>query len=954
MRQFNIVKVWYQNDWGLYGHRDEMLARALARHPAINKVLHIEPPVSIERTLSALHYPTHDDNLALNIARLSGTADNGVVCYTPCLPYPDLDPCEVTTVLGKQIADVMDRYDIFLKPVILWLNPPHPFSEMLLDLYGDRSSIIVAELDDDHLAYYEEGTPKHDERMRVYRKVIARSDCVFTGAKTLADRWKEFNPDACHIPNAVDLTEYDNDHPCPQEIASLRRPVATFMGNMLSRMHCDLMEDVCRMLPEVSFAFVGPPRSEIYRRLAHYENVHFLGACPRPDVPSYLVHSDVLFMPHTVNHLTDGMDPQKLYEYLASGRPIVTTGVAGTEKFADVLKIADTAEEFARGIVQAIDADTPEKQAARRKAVEAHTWDERVKGMFEFISRTYSPEKQRVRRTTNRYYDYARPEIQDLVPADARTILDIGCAAGSLGAALKGSRDKRIEITGIEVDPDAAARAKKKLDEVILGDVEQLAESLPSERYDCVIMADVLEHLRDPAAVLKRAAQALTPDGTAIISLPNVRHWSVIRALLEGTWHYADSGILDKTHLRFFTRETMMQLFEEAGLDVANMITVTWGNEAVPDDILGVLRDSGLAVGRLQDESRAYQYIFCAQRKKTTAKLTSIVILTMNELNYTRMCVESIQRNTPEPCELIFVDNGSTDGTVEYLRSIEGATVIENGENRGFAAGCNQGIEAACGDYVLLLNNDTVVTKGWLGRMIAHAERDEKAGIVGPRTNYAAGYQMIRNPKYGSLEELEPYAESLRLEHFGQAETVPGLIGFCMLIKRCVIDKVGLFDERFKIGNWEDADYCMRVKQAGYNLVMAQDVFVHHFGSRTFVGNGIDLRGHLEENKRLFEEKWGISRPVDEGQIVEAEKLQVQGRTLVEQGSLVEAAQMFTESIRLQPQNALCFNDLGVALFQLGRIEAARKNLQRALLLDPNLDDARLNLEAIDRMPIPA
>jgi tetratricopeptide (TPR) repeat protein len=136
--------------------------------------------------------------------------------------------------------------------------------------------------------------------------------------------------------------------------------------------------------------------------------------------------------------------------------------------------------------------------------------------------------------------------------------------------------------------------------------------------------------------------------------------------------------------------------------------------------------------------------------------------------------------------------------------------------------------------------------------------------------------------------------------------------------------------------------------------VVAQDVFVHHFGSRTFVGNGIDLRGHLEENKRLFEEKWGISRPVDEGRIVEAEKLQLQGRTLVEQGDLVEAAKMFTQSIRLQPQNALCFNDLGVTLFQLGRVNDARKNLQRALLLDPNLDDARLNLEAIDRMPIPA
>ena len=111
--------------------------------------------------------------------------------------------------------------------------------------------------------------------------------------------------------------------------------------------------------------------------------------------------------------------------------------------------------------------------------------------------------------------------------------------------------------------------------------------------------------------------------------------------------------------------------------------------------------------------------------------LTSIIIVTFNQLEYTRRCVESIQRLTDEPYELIFVDNGSSDGTVAYLKSLAGATVIENTDNRGFPAAVNQGIAAAKGSRILLLNNDTIVTTGWLRRMLAALDSDPKIGLVG-------------------------------------------------------------------------------------------------------------------------------------------------------------------------------------------------------------------------------
>src|SRR5207249_3587528 len=110
---------------------------------------------------------------------------------------------------------------------------------------------------------------------------------------------------------------------------------------------------------------------------------------------------------------------------------------------------------------------------------------------------------------------------------------------------------------------------------------------------------------------------------------------------------------------------------------------------------------------------------------------------------YTRQCVDSLRLRTDEPYELIFVDNGSTDGTVDFLQSIPGATVITNPQNKGFPAAANQGISAAQGRYICLLNNDTVLTTGWLRRMLAALQRDPHAGLVGPCSNRCSGEQQI-------------------------------------------------------------------------------------------------------------------------------------------------------------------------------------------------------------------
>lgn len=247
--------------------------------------------------------------------------------------------------------------------------------------------------------------------------------------------------------------------------------------------------------------------------------------------------------------------------------------------------------------------------------------------------------------------------------------------------------------------------------------------------------------------------------------------------------------------------------------------------------------------------------------------LTSIVILTRNELEYTRRCLDSIAKWTEEPYELVLVDNGSTDGTVDYLRSIAGAVVIDNGENLGFAGGCNQGIAASSGDRILLLNNDTMATPGWLAAMHRALDRSDDMGIVGPRSNNVAGDQLVETVEYDveTAEGLERFARSWSAQHEGQGREFPRLIGFCMLVRRQVVERIGGFDLRFGIGNFEDDDFCLRACVAGFRNWICDEAFVHHFGSRTFAGEQVDYSAFLESGWKHFEHKWRPTAVTAEG-----------------------------------------------------------------------------------------
>ena len=242
--------------------------------------------------------------------------------------------------------------------------------------------------------------------------------------------------------------------------------------------------------------------------------------------------------------------------------------------------------------------------------------------------------------------------------------------------------------------------------------------------------------------------------------------------------------------------------------------------------------------------------------------LLSIVVVTYGNRELNRLCLESLFARTEWPHrEILVVDNGSTDGTRELLAETAGRhpdlrTILFD-ENRGFPAAANAGLARAAGRYLVLLNNDTVVTRGWATALARHLALNPRLGLIGPATNAIANEARV-DAGYAGLDGLASWAAGRVRAHDGVTFPIPSLAFFCVAMRRDVHDAVGPLDERFGIGMFEDGDYCRRVRAQGLELACASDAFVHHWQMASFRRLGRDAYTRLfEENRRKFEEKWG-------------------------------------------------------------------------------------------------
>jgi SAM-dependent methyltransferase len=213
------------------------------------------------------------------------------------------------------------------------------------------------------------------------------------------------------------------------------------------------------------------------------------------------------------------------------------------------------------------------------------------------------------------YFEFDRPEVRALVPDDARRVLDVGCGAGALGAALREEREG-VEVFGLELFPDAAARARERLDGVLEANLDELVD-LPHEpgSFDAMVFGDVLEHLHDPHRLLRVLRPWLADDGALVLSVPNVGHWSVVLPLLTNDrWRYEDAGLLDRTHVHFFTLTEAELMLRDCGFKLASAASTRLPTDPPPavDHLTKFLAALGSDATAARQRLTAYQYLLLA------------------------------------------------------------------------------------------------------------------------------------------------------------------------------------------------------------------------------------------------------------------------------------------------------------------------------------------------------
>ena len=239
----------------------------------------------------------------------------------------------------------------------------------------------------------------------------------------------------------------------------------------------------------------------------------------------------------------------------------------------------------------------------------------------------------------------------------------------------------------------------------------------------------------------------------------------------------------------------------------------------------------------------------------------SFVILSYNTVDLTRNCIESIRRTcNPDTYELIVVDNASSDGSVEWLREQKDLILIENKENAGFPAGCNQGIRAATPQNdIMLLNSDTIMMPNAMFTLRMGLYDSEQNGMAGSVTNYAANNQVV-DQTFASVKEYHQYAVKNNVPVERKYEYKVWLVGFALLLKRTALNQVGMLDERFTPGNYEDNDLGIRFLKKGFRNVLCWNSFIFHWGSKSFKQEGAQIyKNIMQVNSIKYKEKWGIS-----------------------------------------------------------------------------------------------
>ena len=364
---YNVLKTWAYDDWGLYGRGDELLARALARHPRVGRVFHVQPPIDPAELRSRFSDPRWEQDMEGQLRRLKGLQDDGVYLFAPTS-----QPDRREAALDATVA-MLEREGAFTKPLLMLHGLAHPFAGELASRLGGRGVTRLAMVRRDARAPYPVDADERQALDEVYKTQLSGADLVWAGTRELREELAALNPRTVLHPVGADQGLAGGTPAA--ELAGLPRPLIIYAGSMRAYLNVGLIRGTADRLREASFVFVGPAADFLQPLVTGLRNVHVIGPRPYRLLPDYLAAADVAVAPHQVAPATRAVVPEKLFGYLAAGLPVVTTEIAGAAELRRLVWIARDPSEFARGIQGALKRDRERRRALRQAAVAPLSWD---------------------------------------------------------------------------------------------------------------------------------------------------------------------------------------------------------------------------------------------------------------------------------------------------------------------------------------------------------------------------------------------------------------------------------------------------------------------------------------------------------------------------------------------------------------------------------------------------
>ena len=369
---------------GLWRNRHQIMSR-LARK---NRVLFIEPAPYLR---PVIHDIREKGARVLTKETLFSPMPNLWVYRSPNrYPLIGKSPLrQMAFALRKRhLRTTMTR--LGMKNPILWV-----FRYNLGEMIGHLDEkLVIYHAVDEYAGYALEGLDPRARQLAqriqaMEQRILQQADLVFVTSSTLLESKRPWNRNTYLVPNGVDYDHFARrpDHP-PSDIAALPRPRIGYAGAINEKLDLELLEWVARQRPDWRVILVGPVLLQHPQRLANLQalpNVHFLGRKSLDELPAYMHSFDVCLMPYARNLWTENINPLKLYEYLAAGRPIVSTAIPAALDFRDVVWIADNREAFLQGIERALREDSPADAQLRQAIARQHTWDQRVETLSTII-----------------------------------------------------------------------------------------------------------------------------------------------------------------------------------------------------------------------------------------------------------------------------------------------------------------------------------------------------------------------------------------------------------------------------------------------------------------------------------------------------------------------------------------------------------------------------------------